>query len=102
MARLPVPQGDDPAGPVSGREARAVGGERERVDLLPLDEAALDDVPWDTPARLTVNTMDDPARSALCSSQCGKVNFPLTTNFTSNINKARNADSRVASAIPAL
>ena len=45
--------------------------------------------------------MDDPARSALWSSKCGKVNFSLTANFTTNINEARNADSRAASAIPA-
>ncbi|WP_329280524.1 NPP1 family protein [Streptomyces sp. NBC_01451] len=56
---------------------------------------------WDAPALLTVDLMDDPARSALWSSKWGHANFPLTANFTDNINKARNADSRAASAIPA-
>ncbi|MDX3454013.1 NPP1 family protein [Streptomyces sp. ME02-8801-2C] len=56
---------------------------------------------WDTPALVTMENMADAPRNALWNSKWGDANFPLTGNFQANINKARNADSRAAAAIPA-
>ncbi|WP_246561314.1 NPP1 family protein [Streptomyces roseirectus] len=56
---------------------------------------------WDEPALVTMERMADAPRNALWNSQWGRANFPLTGNLQSNINKAREADSRAASAIPA-
>jgi hypothetical protein len=56
---------------------------------------------WDTPALVTMQRMADAPRNALWNSQWGKANFPLTGNLQSNINKARDADGRAQSAIPA-
>ncbi|MEH0420283.1 NPP1 family protein [Streptomyces sp. B21-083] len=56
---------------------------------------------WDMPALVTMENMDKTPRDQLWNSKWGKANFPLTGNFQSNINKARDADSRAAAAIPA-
>ncbi|GAA3887519.1 NPP1 family protein [Streptomyces lacrimifluminis] len=56
---------------------------------------------WDTPALVTMEQMADAPRNSLWNSQWGNANFPLTNNLYGNINKARNADGRAASAIPA-
>lgn len=56
---------------------------------------------WDRPALVTMESMADAPRNALWNSKWGKANFPLTGNLQSNINKAREADSRAKSAIPA-
>ncbi|WP_105974829.1 NPP1 family protein [Streptomyces geranii] len=56
---------------------------------------------WDRPALVTMENMADAPRNALWNSKWGKANFPLTGNLQSNINKAREADSRAKAAIPA-
>ncbi|WP_330289298.1 NPP1 family protein [Streptomyces sp. NBC_00576] len=56
---------------------------------------------WDHPALVTMENMDKTPRDQLWNSKWGDANFPLTGNLQSNINKAREADSRAASAIPA-
>ncbi|WP_405819035.1 NPP1 family protein [Streptomyces sp. NBC_01390] len=56
---------------------------------------------WDHPALVTMENMDKTPRDQLWNSKWGDANFPLTGNLQSNINKARNADSRAAAAIPA-
>ncbi|HSX96772.1 MAG TPA: hypothetical protein VLG91_05185 [Streptomyces sp.] len=56
---------------------------------------------WEEPALVTMQRMADAPRNALWDSQWVRANFPLSGNLQSNINKARDADSRAASAIPA-
>ncbi len=56
---------------------------------------------WDRPALVTMENMDKTPRDQLWNSTWGSANFPLTGNLQSNINKARNADSRAQAAIPA-
>ncbi|MFI1355125.1 NPP1 family protein [Streptomyces sp. NPDC020898] len=56
---------------------------------------------WDRPALVTMENMDQTPRDQLWNSKWGSANFPLTGNLQSNINKARDADSRSKAAIPA-